>query len=708
MPEYTQDKRPIAVDTPLGKDVLLLTSFTGQEEFSRLFRYDLEFLSERKSIAPTDIVGKNISFFVRFPDGEPRQFNGFVRRFAYCGTSDRLSIFRAEVVPWLWFLTRTSDCRIFQEKTVPEIIEQIFNDLGFKDFDKSGITQSHKKWEYCVQYRETDFNFVSRLMEQEGIFYFFKHEKGKHTLMLADGKSAYKDLRDKEVQFAANLSGPDLLDQVDSWVHQYEYRSGKWAHTDYNFKDPATDLMAKTKGVVELNSPYEFYDYPGEYEVRGDGDADVKLRMEEEEAAYDVVNGECHCRSFNPGGKFKLTKHHSSNEAGKGYVVTSVRHTAHGGAYITGGSEMEDIYRNTFTCIPDSVTFRPERLTPKPSVQGVHTALVVGPSGEEIYTDEYGRVKVQFYWDREGKKDEKSSCWIRCAQTAAGKGWGAMMLPRIGQEVVVTYLDGDPDRPLITGVVYNAGQLPPYKLPDEKTKSYFKSNSSKGGEGFNEIRFEDKASEEQIYMHAQKDLDLRILNDRREIVLGKHSMIISGDGSGSDAGDQVEKVKKDKHITVEGKKQEKIDGDSLLLIGGESHIVNDKGRKEKIAKDLNLTVGGAVNQQVANQVSLKAKGYHAKLDNDLAYDASTIHIKAGMMLVLEAGMQISLKVGGNFVDIGPAGVSIMGTLVNINSGGAAGSGGGCSPTAPAAPESASPDEPDEADAEGKTGQKSSS
>lgn len=705
MPTYTQETRALAIDSPLGTDALLLTGFSGQEEMSRLFRFDLELCSDKtKKHDVTQIVGKNVTFWVEFPDGEPRYFNGVVKRFSYGGTDDRVSHYRAEVVPWLWLLTRTSDCRIWQEKSIPEIIEEIFGENGFSDFDKSGISGSHQKWEYCVQYRETDFNFVSRLMEHEGIFYYFKHEQGKHTLMLGDSKSAYKDAQDKEVQFLANMSQPEPTDQIRAWEHQYEFKSGKWAHTDYNFETPTTNILAEQKGKLPLSdsSKWEFFDFPGEYEKKGEGTGDATLRIEQEEAGYDVVSGQSICRSFGPGFKFKLTKHHNSAEQGKGYVLTSVQHQARqGGAYVSGVAPEQVIYGNSFTCIPDSVPFRPERLTPKSVIQGVQTAVVTGPSGQEIHCDKYGRIKVQFHWDRKGKKDEKSSCWIRCAQFSAGKGWGMMSIPRIGQEVVVTYLEGDPDRPLVTGVVYNESQMPAYKLPDEKTKMCFKSNSSPGGSGFNEVRFEDRGGKEQFFMHAQNDMDVLVLNDLRESIMRDMHLTVERD--------QRVKIKKDQSVAIDGKLQQVVGSDMMTWIKGEEHRAIDG----VIAHENGGTVS-ILNRQdkievcEANCQFEVTNTLYEKTGSHLIEASQSIHIKAGTTMLLEAGVQLSLKVGGNFVDISPAGVAINGMPVTlINSGGAA----GAMPVPPTtvagmAPGQATPDVPDEADKTAVTGQKS--
>jgi type VI secretion system secreted protein VgrG len=611
-----QASRLLTLQTPLGDDVLVLTGFSGREELSRLFHYELQMLSHNASISASQIVGKNVTFGVKMADDSPRYFNGFVRRF-FAGDEDRQTrrSYRAEVVPWLWFLTRTTDHRIFQNKSVPEIIEQIFKDLGFSDYTISQIKGQHPKWEYCVQYRETDFAFVSRLMEEEGIFYFFKHESGKHTLVMADQKGAYTDLKESEVNYPRDFGAVAMHDHITRWEHGYEFRSGKWAQTDYNFEDhparneptPAKLLMTDQTSTVKLDNieKYELYDYPGGYEKKDDGQADAKIRMEADEVEYEVVRADSKCRSFTPGGKFKIKDHLSKSEQGKQYVITGIEHSAsEPGVYETDEKPEED-YKNTFTCVPAAVTFRPARITPKPMIHGSQTAVVVGPKGEEIWPDKYGRVKVQFFWDREGKRDEKSSCWVRCVQSSAGKGWGSMFIPRIGQEVVVSYLEGDPDRPLITGLVYNADQMPAYKLPDEKTKSYLKTNSTKGGQGYNEIRFDDAQGKEQIYIHGQHDFDLHVQNDRKEKIAGEQS------------------------LTVGGSQQEKI---------GSNHLV-DAGEE--------------------------------------------IHLKAGTTVVIEAGVQLTLMASGSFVDIGPAGVSIQGTTVLINSGGTPGQG---SPSSPAVPQ----------------------
>ncbi len=711
MSDYTQELHRISVKTPLGKDKLYLKSFHGQEECSRLFHYTLELFSDDTWIEPKAIVGQNITVVLKYPDDSERFFNGVVSRFVYQGTGDRYSLYRAEMVPALWLLTRTADCQIFQDLTIPDILEKVFDEHGLSGY-KLNLTKSYPTREYCVQYRETAFNFVSRLMEQYGLFYFFRHDEQQHILVVGDDISVYEDCQEKELTFRRDIAGH--FDLITGWEHQFEYRPGKWAHTDYNFETPKLDLKADAQTTVDLekNKDYEIFDYPGEYAKKDEGDAIVQVRMEEDEVPHEVVAGTSVCRSFTPGGKFQVKEHVSDEESGKNYVIASVSHSATSSDYATGGAPVGATYSNRFTCVPDTVPLRPARITPKPVVQGAQTAVVVGPPGEEIWPDKYGRVKVQFFWDRYGKKDDKSSCWIRCMQPAAGRQWGGMSVPRIGQEVVVSYLEGDPDRPLITGLVYNADQMPAYPLPDEKTKTYLKTNSSKGGEGHNEIRIEDKKGDEQIYIHAERDMECRVNNDSLERIYGNRHQIIGYDKDGTKGGDQRELIYQDKHLNVKRHQMDHTEGNYQLLVGkgeasdgGNLDVVVEKDKSELIEGDSHVQVKGSRNEQVGAQHSLKAMAHHEKLDNDFAIEAQTVHIKAGMTLVLEAGMQISLKVGGNFVDVSVAGVAINGTPVLINSGGAAGAGMGAKPTKPTDPNPAEPTTPDMAD-DSKSGTKS--
>ncbi len=637
---YTQDNRLIAIDTPLGKDVLLLHSFTGYEGISRLFRFELDLLSEDPSISYDKIVGQRVTIRVSLADGRERYFNGFVSRFVQSGNDERFTHYRAEMIPWLWFLTRTADCRIFQNKTIPDIIIQIFTDLGFKDF-KNVLQGNFEPREYCVQYRETDFNFVSRLMEQYGIFYFFQHENSKHTLMLANSSTAHQPCPNQaKARYDYTATGIEQEDVITSWQAEYELRPGKYALTDYNFETPSTSLAVNESSIVQVggNNRYEIYDYPGEYLKKPQGQNLVKLRMEEEEAPATVLRGASLCRAFTSGYRFDLTEHYRQ-DMNKAYVLTEVQHVASVGESYSTGDDAGETYSNQFTCIPHSVQYRPLRVTPKPVVQGPQTAVVAGKDGEEIWTDKYGRVKVQFHWDREGEYNENSSCWIRVAQTWAGKQWGAMYIPRIGQEVIVDFLEGDPDQPIITGRVYNAEEMPPYELPKEQTKSTVKTLSSKSGGGFNEIRFEDKKGEEQVFIHGEKDLDVRIKNDRREW------------------------IGRDRHLVVKRDKVEEIDRDE--------HVVIKRDLVEEITRDHHLAVTGKEAIQITGSHSLSVQGdVIEEFKMNHSEQVTMNYYLKGMNVVIEGMTGLTIKVGGSFITLNPAGVQIVGPMIMLNSGGA--------------------------------------
>jgi type VI secretion system secreted protein VgrG len=664
---YTQDDRVIAIETPLGKDALLLVSFAVQESISRLFRISAQLYSENGSIDFAKIIGQRVSISLKLADGSKRYFNGFVSRFAQVGLDKRFTHYHAEIVPWLWFLTRRADCRIFQNMTIPDIVTKVFKDRSFGDF-RNSLQGDFEQREYCVQYRETDFNFVSRLMEQYGIFYFFEHEKDKHTLVMGNKTSVHKPCPSQSkirLDFTAGVYSKDE-DFIGTWNLEQELRPGKYALTDYNFETPSTSLLANDETIFKVggNDSYEVFDYPGEYTKKAEGESRTQIRMQEEEAGHLVGVGGGNVRTFTSGYRFDLSGHARSDQ-NQAYLLTEVQHTASVGSSYSGSEgQSEEFYSNNFRCIPYSVLFRPQRSTPRPFVQGPQTAVVTGKSGEEIWTDKYGRVKVQFFWDREGKRDEKSSCWIRVSQPWAGKAWGAINIPRMGQEVIVDFLEGDPDRPLITGRVYNDEQMPPYKLADNQTRTTFLTRSTKGGgsSNFNELRFEDKKDDEQIFMNAEKDMDWRVEHDSREFVGNDRSLIVQND--------QKEKV------------------------GGEQDIQIAKDQNESVGGDASLNVTGNQNVQVGQNASLQvSQNLQEKSGQNYAHEAGMeIHLKAGMNVVIEAGLELTIKASGGFINIGPAGVAIQGTLVLINSGGAAGSGSPSSPTSPKTPK-----DPDTAD-----------
>ncbi len=582
---YTQTDRIISISTPLGNDALLLRAFTGYEAISQLFRFDLDLLSEKPSISFDSIVGKPVTLNAVLADGSERYWSGYVSRFAQGANDGRFTSYRAEMVPWLWFLTRTADCRIFQNKKAPDIIQTIFQDLGFTDFSVR-LHGSFVERDYCVQYRETDFNFVSRLMEEEGIYYFFEHANGKHTLVLANDPGEHKPCpHQSTVRYELTAGGWQDDDVVLDCSAQQEFRTGAWAHTDYNFETPSTSLMVQASG----KNKYEIYDYPGEYRKRGEGDSLAHIRLEEQTTPTFVVQGMSDCRAFTSGYKFDLIDHYRI-DLNQSYVLTAVRHTASIGSSYGGSggfSDGEPSYRNSFECIPAKTTFRPQRNTPQPVVQGCQSAVVVGPAGEEIYTDKYGRVKVQFHWDREGKMNENSSCWVRVSYPWAGKGWGGLNIPRIGQEVIVDFLEGDPDQPIIIGRVYNAQQMPPFGLPAGGVVSGFKSNSTKGGGGYNEISLNDTKGTELIQIHGQYDMDTKIEHDERVNVGNNRTEGVGVDESITIGNNRTEKVGVDESITIGSNRTRKVGANESITIG--SNRTRHVGANETVTIASNST-----------------------------------------------------------------------------------------------------------------------
>lgn len=590
----TQSNRFIGVSTPLGGDELLFRRMSAVESLGRLFEIKLELLSASEDINLDDVVGQDMTVRVEVQDGSDRYFNGFCSEFRQTGRLGRFVTYEAVLRPWLWFLTRTADCRIFQETTVPDIIKEVFREHGFSDFEES-LSASYRTWEYCVQYRETDFNFVSRLMEQEGIYYYFKHEDGKHTLVLSDSYSAHSLIPAYEtVPYyppSANVQREE--DCVTDWNLRKSVKPGNYVLDSFDFKKPKADLMTNSSiSRDNARADFEIYDYPGEYVEKSDGDQYVRARLEELQSDFERVDGKSDTRGFMCGGLFEL-KNYPRKDQNREYLLVSVTHRAHISDYETGSGDGESEYSCSFEASDSKEPFRTPRTTRKPFVQGPQTAVVVGPSGEEIHTDEYGRVKVQFHWDRYGKADENSSCWVRVSQVWAGKQWGAMHIPRMGHEVIVDFLEGDPDQPIITGRVYNADNMPPYGLPDNKTQSGIKSRSSKDGtpDNFNEIRFEDKKGSEEMYVHAEKDQTIMVENDKGETVghdntesIGNDETIDVGNNRAKTVGvDQSESIGSNKSIDVGSNHTENIGAEKSMTVGA--------NHTESIGANMTLTVG---------------------------------------------------------------------------------------------------------------------
>lgn len=587
---------------------LRVLSLSGHESISELFSFAIELAVDDDAIDFAAIVGANAKLSLHYPDSQ-RDITGIVSRFEQRASTARFTPYYVEFVPQVWLMTQRYDCRIFQDKTAPDIIQEVFKRAGLNDAIKLNLRGSFPMRTYCVQYRETDWNFVSRLMEEEGIYYFFEATDSGTKMMIANTPQSHIDI---DGDIAIPYRPPTGMVEAAEWIYEVRFgqrvRSGKVTLQDYNFATPKLDLKKDKKSTAEQGGTenLEVYDYPGLYKDDANGTRLAELRLQSVLARAKELVGQSVCRRFAPGYKFELKDAPRSDFNGP-YVITSVQHD---GQQPLGENEAGGrfTYNNTFRGIPADVPFRPTRVTPKPIVEGVQTAVVTGPSGEEIHTDSYGRVKVQFPWDREGRKDDKASCWIRVAQLWAGESWGAMFIPRIGHEVIVDFIEGDPDRPIITGRVYNAANMPPYPLDAEKTKSTIKSNSSKGGGGFNEYRFEDKKGSEEIYQHGQKDLTIKTENDKNQITGHDETLLIGhdrtktvkNDETTTVNGNRTETVDKNETISIHGNRTETVDKDETISISG--------NRTESVAKDETISIDGSRTESVTKDETISITG----------------------------------------------------------------------------------------------------
>ena len=690
---FTQEQRIIKIFTPLDKDTLLLQGFSGQEAISSLFHFHLDLLAENTTnVAFDKLLGQKACIEVTLPNTELRYFHGIVSSFSQGRQDQRFTHYSAELVPQFWLMTRTIRSRIFQHMTVIDILKKVLDGLDVS-WETSGTFQPR---DYCTQYRESDFHFASRLMEEEGIYYFFKHSADTHKMVIANTPQSHPDLpTDSKLIYEVVEGGTRDEERIFQWDKTQELRSGKSTLWDHCFELPGKHLEAE-KTILETvqagkithklkvggNDQMEIYDYPGAYAQRFDGvdsgggdnasdlqkifddnSRTVGIRMQQEALPSIVIHCASNIRHLVSGYKFTLMRHFNADGQ---YVITSLSHAAEE-PYGSGQTVVTEQahYSNAFTCIPFALPFRPARTAHRPFVHGSQTATVVGPSGEEIFTDKYSRVKVQFNWDREGKYDSDSSCWIRVGTPWAGKQWGMIHIPRIGQEVIVDFLEGDPDQPIIVGSVYNADQMPPYSLPDNKTQSGIRSRSSKSGttENYNEIKFEDNKGKELITIHAEKDQTIEVEND--ETIKVHHDQMITVENN------RTETVNVNETVTIKGDRKHYVVGQEQLQTDGDLHLTASQNQNEKVGMTYSRQVGMTINDKAGMNYAVDA--------------GMMIHLKAGMSAVIEAGMGLTIKAAGGSIDINPVGVFIQGNLVFINTGMANIPGCGSSPTSPTSP-----------------------
>ncbi|PXF64392.1 type VI secretion system Vgr family protein [Kangiella spongicola] len=666
---YTQGNRLLQIDSPLGSNTLLLTKIEGSDSLSSPFEFTLTCLSEEPSLPAQELVGQALDFGFELNNGVTRYFNGYVSRLVSLGTaSEYLYRYQLTVVPKLWFLSRKVNLRIFQHQTLPQIVEQLLGE--HEVVFENRLTASYNRHDYCVQYRESDLAFISRLLEESGIFYYFEHNQGEHKLILADNKSSYPACAQPLV---AQSYGSLDDEHIHDWQKEVVFPHGQYSARSYNFESPNDDLGTNSQAQSGFPNiePYEIYDYPGEYYDSGAGEPEAQVRMQEAEQYHEVVNASSSCRGLSVGGTFTVSIHDDRAEMGQSYLITAMNYTAEDDTYLNNDDPKQEV-SNTFTCIPKAVQFRPTRRHQKPSVKGVQSAIVTGPKGEEIYTDEYGRVKVQFHWDREGQHDENSSCWVRVSQQWAGAGFGGINIPRIGHEVLIEFEDGDPDRPIITGRVYNGNNPVPYNLPSNKTQSGWMSRSTPEGsvDNCNQIRFEDRKGAEQLLIHAEKNQDIEVENDESHWVGNNRSKVIDNDETSNIKHDRKKTVSNDETVEIGNDRKTKIGNDVELKVGRNSQVEITKDLLENVNNHRKEYTYANHWEEVGGHYEHKVKGKYDLEVVEKIFSRTTEHTLHASDKVIIAGPGGSITIDSGGITLEGKEINIKGSAINMGSGSA--------------------------------------
>ncbi len=664
---------PVTIDSPasLAPDTLFFRTMDGGEALSQCFEYRVT-VSSSAELNAADVLGVPTTLHLQTTDGGIRHFNGVIASLDFLGTDETVN-YRMVLRPWLWLLTRSANCRVFQNQNAVDIVASVFRDLHFSDFDTSSLLEDYSPREYVVQYRETDFDFVSRLMEREGIYYYFRHDSGKHTLVLADSctNHDFPPAGGGAAGLALPLRPPDanrlaLQEFVDAWRVRNEVRPGVYSHTDFDFTKSRANLFAtRSKLPGNAHDGFEVYDYPGGFQSGDDGGAIALVRLEEDQVLLEEAKAWSNGRKLATGNLFSLTDSPRADQ-NRNYLVASATYRLRGHGDAPGDDGAGEPFTCAFTAIPSTVQFRPPSSTRRPFARGPQTAIVVGPSGEEIWTDNYGRVKIQFHWDREGKNDENSSCFVRVSQAWAGSQFGSIHIPRIGQEVIVDFLEGDPERPIVTGRVYNDANMPPYELPANQTQSGIKSRSTKGAHAANanEIRFEDKKGHEELYLQAERN-QTTLVKANQSISVGADRAVSVGANETISVGatrtttvTALEKqtfkdaremsVAKTETVTVEQKHTGTYDGgrevtvkgaDEILTVNGVNMVTTVHGEYNVTADKQLWVTQNADSLLMKDRFELTSAG-----PITLANDQCQVELKSGK-ITLTAATEIALVCG---------------------------------------------------------------
>lgn len=657
----SQSERVARIKTPLEDDELALSRFSGHERLSTLFEYQVDCISENASLELYDVLGLGVTLEVDLKSGTQRYINGVVSHASHAGSQGEYARYSLTLRPRLWLLSHTCDHRIFQEISAPDIIEAVLDEAGLQFNNR--LQGSYPNWNYCVQYGESNLDFISRLMEHEGIYYYFTHELGEHIMVLCDGQLAHDTVSDyAEIpHYPADMDVDRSQEHLVGWRLERQVTTGKFALNDFGFDQPKRDLLVSAEEVNGGGYPqFERYEYPGAYPnsnsgalVRSYGEQLARQRLEEHVSSHELASASGNVRGLNAGNLFALVNCERGDQ-NREYLIVEAKCSLDMDGYVSGEGAGKPVeFKTAFVCMDSQKAFRAPRVTPKPRIQGPQTAIVVGPAGEEIWTDEHGRVKLQFHWERNGQSNENSSTWVRVSQVWAGEGWGAIHIPRIGHEVIVEFIDGDPDRPIVTGRVYNGDRPVPYDLPANATQSGIKSRSSMNGvaKNFNEIRMEDKKGEEELYFHAEKDQTTMVENDRAEVIGHDHVEQIGHDCTESignnrmiDVGvNHTETIGAAMSLSVGSSKTESVNVNSAETVKGAKEISVGAGFLISVGGAMSLSVGGDWSESVGNSRTVDVS------DNNVLTAGGDESITVGKSRSLEVAEDQEVKIGGKSV-----------------------------------------------------------
>jgi type VI secretion system secreted protein VgrG len=634
--------RTITIHTPLGED-LKFVSFKGNEALSRSFEFTVELISTRRDIDASEMLGQSITIDIEALNNAKRYLNGQCVRFSFTGVGDttgRYYMYQATLRSWLWYATRGSDCKVFQKMDVPTIVKDRLGKYPFAIDDRT--TAAYPVLDYCVQYRESDFNFVSRLMENEGIYYYFDHSMGDHVMVLCDALAAHGYFENYETVpfYAPDITySDDNRDHYSQWLVTQSLDPGAYATDDYDFKKPREDLSITEEQPRNHNhSSYEIFDFPGGYTDMGDGEHYAQIRIQALQNGREIINAEGQVRGAAVGYLFAL-ENHKRDDQNREYLITSIAYSGKDDHYESGGTSSAFNFSANVSTMPTTETYRPKRVTAKPTTSGSESAIITGPKGEEIYTDQYGRIKLQFHWDRYGTWDENSSCWIRVSSPWAGSNFGGIFIPRIGQEVLVDFINGNPDRPMVVHRVYNEDNMPPWDLPANDTQSGFLTRSTRGGApgpglkdgagDANAMRFDDRIGEEQLWIHAQLDQLTEVENDEEKWV-GR---------------DRKKDIDRHETNTIGVNRTETVGGNETITVKG--------SRAETVGKGEVIGITGSQAITVSDTQALTVK-------NDIA-----MHSTDGEILIV-AAKKITLAVGGSSIVITAEKITVVAPEIFLN------------------------------------------